>query len=184
MVNQEVSNNQKSSDVWYVLRTFNCQELKIRDFLKEKKKVHFVPMTYAEKRVREGEVKRVLVPVVHNLIFLLKDESQKSILRMLQECPISLSVLREAHSAKCYEIPDCQMTEFRILCDPNFECKKFITHEEAEAKPGKSVRIIHGQFAGITGKLHRIKNNFYFIKTLAGVGIIMRISRWYCEVIQ
>ena len=41
-------------------------------------------------------------------------------------------------------IPDKQMTEFRILCDPDFKDTLYITHEEAEAKPGKNVRIIHG----------------------------------------
>lgn len=40
---------QTTKNPWYAVRTFNCQELKISDFLKERKKVHFVPMTYVEK---------------------------------------------------------------------------------------------------------------------------------------
>ncbi len=169
---------------WYVIRTFNCQEMKISDFLTEKKKTHFVPMTYAEIKKRENnKPKRVLVPAVHNLIFLRKDESQKSILKLLEECNIPLNVLRKETTSRCYEIPDCQMTEFRTLCDPNFENTQFITHEEAEAKPGKEVRIIHGQFAGMTGKLHRVRNDYFFIKTLVGIGVMIRISRWYCQVI-
>lgn len=36
---------QTTKNPWYAVRTFNCQELKISDFLKERKKVHFVPMT-------------------------------------------------------------------------------------------------------------------------------------------
>lgn len=184
MNNIQDLNKLNSPKVWYALRTFNCQELKISDFLKEKGKIHFIPMTYAEKESREGNIKRVLVPVVHNLIFLQKDESQKSILQMLGECTVPLNVLRADKSAKCYEIPESQMMEFRILCDPDFEATQFLTHEEAEAKSGKLVRIIHGPFTGITGKLHRAKNNFYFIKTLTGVGVMMHISRWYCEVLK
>ena len=136
---------QTTKNPWYAVRTFNCQELKISDFLKERKKVHFVPMTYVEKE-KEGKTRKMLVPVVHNLVFL--------------------------------------MTEFRILCDPDFKDTLYITHEEAEAKPGKNVRIIHGPFAGITGKLHRARGGYYLIKTLAGVGVMMRISRWYCEVTE
>lgn len=183
-------NNQKIViNPWYVIRTFNCQEIKICDFLKEKGKIHFVPMAYAEKIVRAKEkeqkekVQRILVPVVHNMVFLQKDESQKALLNLLKECNVPLSVLCKEGTSRCYEIPDNQMTEFRALCDPNFEDTVFITHDEAEAKPGREVRIIHGQFAGMCGKLHRVKNNYFFIKTLVGVGVMIRISRWYCQLI-
>ena len=60
---------QTTKNPWYAVRTFNCQELKISDFLKGRKKVHFVPMTYVEKE-KEGKTRKMLVPVVHNLVFL------------------------------------------------------------------------------------------------------------------
>ena len=59
-----------------------------------------------------------------------------------------------------------------------------LQREEADAKPGKLVEVIHGPFAGMTGKLHRVRNNFYFIKTLVGIGVMLRISRWYCRVVE
>lgn len=70
---------QTTKNPWYAVRTFNCQELKISDFLKERKKVHFVPMTYVEKE-KEGKTRKILVPVVHNLVFLQKNESRKATL--------------------------------------------------------------------------------------------------------
>ncbi|WP_418696796.1 UpxY family transcription antiterminator [Bacteroides sp.] len=176
--------NQKKYTTWYVLRTYNRQELKISEYLSELGKEHFIPMTYVERKGRDGKVKRVLTPVVHNMIFLRKDEPQKLMLDMLEGCTVPLSVLRKENSTECYEIPENQMTEFRSLCDPSFEGTHFMTHEEAEAKPGKEVRIVHGPLAGMTGKLHRVKNSFFFIKTLAGLGVMIRISRWYCEVIE
>lgn len=169
---------------WYALRTYNCQEMKISDFLSDRQLVHFIPMTYNEKKTREGKVKRILVPVVHNLIFLRKDKSQKEILSLLGECMTPVSVLRKEGTSDCYEIPDSQMIEFRALCDPNFEGTQFMTHEEADAKPGKEVCVVHGPFSGMTGKLHRVNNNYFFIKTLVGVGVMIRISRWYCKVIN
>ena len=174
---------QTTKNPWYAVRTFNCQELKISDFLKERKKVHFVPMTYVEKE-KEGKTRKMLVPVVHNLVFLQNIERRKATLAMLKECNVPFSVLCDKETKHPCEIPDKQMTEFRILCDPDFKDTLYITHEEAEAKPGKNVRIIHGPFAGITGKLHRARGGYYFIKTLAGVGVMMRISRWYCEVAE
>lgn len=173
---------QKSS--WYAIRTFNCQELRLGEFLTEKGKDFFIPMTYAERRNRMGQTKRVLVPVVHNLLFLRKDEPQKHLMRLLAECNLPMNVFRKEGTGEWYEIPDRQMLEFRALCDPDFKDTLFMTSEEADAKPGKLVEVIHGPFAGMTGKLHRVKNSFYFIKTLVGVGVMLRISRWYCRVLD
>lgn len=138
---------QTTKNPWYAVRTFNCQELKISDFLKERKKVHFVPMTYVEKE-KEGKTRKMLVPVVHNLVFLQKNESRKATLAMLKECDVPFSVLCDKETKHPCEIPDKQMTEFRILCDPDFKDTLYITHEEAEAKPGKNVRIITGPLPG------------------------------------
>ena len=173
-----------SSPVWYILRSFNCQELKVSQFLTEKGKRHFIPMMYAEKPDREGRPRRVLLPVVHNLIFLEKDSSQRSLLQTLSECPVPWYILRKEHSSDLYEIPDKDMEEFRALCDPNFDDSHFMSQDDADAKIGKMVRVVHGPFAGMTGKLHRVRNKFYFIKTLAGFGVMIRISRWYCKVID
>lgn len=170
--------------MWYAIRTFNCQELKIGSFLKENGLAYFVPMTYAEKCDRKGRVKRMLVPVVHNLVFVRKDMPQKHIVNLLNQCGIPLVILRKRETSCCYEIPEHEMLEFRALCDPDFDGSQFITSEEAEAKSGKTVRIIHGQFAGMTGKLHRVRNNYFFIKTLVGIGVMIRISRWYCQVVE
>ena len=168
---------------WYAIRTFNCQELKVSDFLTEHGKEHFIPMTYAERQTRQGKVKRMLVPVIHNMLFVRKDEGERSMSKLFNECPVPLNVLRKEGTTEYYKIPDAQMVEFRALCDPNFSGTLFMSGEDAEAKPGKEVRIVHGPFIGMTGKLCRVKNNYYFVKVLAGIGVMIRISRWYCQVL-
>lgn len=173
-----------SAATWYAVRTFNCQELRLGEFLTEKGKEYFIPMTYAEKRNRGGKTKRILVPVVHNLLFVRKDEPQKHLMQMLSECNLPMTVFRKEGTNDWYEIPDAQMVEFRSLCDPHFKDTLFMTSEEADAKPGKLVEVVHGPFAGMTGKLHRVKNSYFFIKTLVGVGVMLRISRWYCKVLE
>ena len=95
---------QTTKNPWYAVRTFNCQELKISDFLKERKKVHFVPMTYVEKE-KEGKTRKMLVPVVHNLVFLQKNESRKATLAMLKECDVPFSVLCDKETKHPCEIP-------------------------------------------------------------------------------
>lgn len=172
------------SPVWYILYTFNCQELKVGDYLASKGKTYFIPIMYKEKVTREGKHKRVLLPVVHNLVFLQKDDNEKKILEFLSESPVPIYILRKEKTLDCYEVSDKEMLEFRTLCDPNFSDTCFISNDEAETKPGKMVEVVHGPFKGMRGKLHRIRNQFYFIKSLAGLGVMIRISRWYCKTLD
>lgn len=172
--------------IWYAVRTFNCKEMAFSNHLVEKGVECFVPMTYKAKQGKDGEKPRkVLVPIIHNYVFVkpgaLSDEALTGILEELRD---PYYILRNKQSKKFYEISETEMNEFRLLCDPNFENSIFMTSEEAEAKPGKEVRIVQGAFKGLTGKLHRVKNQFYFVKTMGDLGVMLRISRWYCKVID
>lgn len=172
------------SPVWYILHTFNCQELRVGDYLASKGKTYFIPMMYKEKVNREGRHKRVLLPVVHNLVFLQKDDSEVNLLSLLSESPVLVYVLRKQHTQDFVEVPDREMLEFRTLCDPNFSDVCFVSDNEAEMKPGKMVEVVHGPFKGMVGKLHRAQGKFYFIRSLAGLGVMIRISRWYCKALK
>ena len=127
-----MSINIVSSPVWYILRSFNCQELKVSQFLTEKGKRHFIPMMYVEKSDRKGHSRRVLAPVVHNLIFLEKDDSQHNLMQMLNECPVTCYALRKEDSFEWCEVPDREMIEFRALCDPNFSDTHIMTRDDAD----------------------------------------------------
>ena len=172
-----------SAQSWYVICTFNCKELLISEYLKTKGVEHFIPMTYVERILRDGQKKRLLVPVIHNLIFFQLDRSWSEMNTLLSECCVPLRVMRSRETNECYEIPLNQMIEFRSMCDPDFPGTRYVTAEEVEAKAGKEVQVVHGPFSGMTGKLQRVHNNYYFVKVLAGVGVMVRISRWYCKVI-
>lgn len=97
-----------------------------------KGKTYFIPMMYKEKVTREGKHKRVLLPVVHNLVFLQKDDNEKKILEFLSESPVPIYILRKEKTLDCYEVSNKEMLEFRTLCDPNFSDTCFISNDEAE----------------------------------------------------
>ena len=59
-----------------------------------------------------------------------------------------------------------------------------MTQAEAEAMVGKEVRVIAGPFKGTVGRLVRKHKQYYFLKSVIGMGVMLRISRWYCEPIQ
>lgn len=106
--------------VWYALQTFFQKEQEVEDFLRGKGYEPFIPKLYQERVDRDGKKKRVLLPAVHNLLFLPKDGDGKEQAHVLEECPCPVRVLRHRDTGKLYEIPDKQMTEFRAICDPTY----------------------------------------------------------------
>lgn len=171
---------------WYALRTFNCQELKVSKFLTEKECMHFIPMTMVPGKMKEGETpKRILKPAVHNLLFIQKTGTQQEMLDMLKECMYPISLFRHPGADHPCEISARDMIELQMLCDPQFQnTSVFMTQDEAENLIGKDVRVTVGPFKGSIGRLVRRNKQYYFLKIVTGMGVMARISRWYCEPIQ
>ena len=170
---------------WFAIRTFNCQEQKVSRYLSEKGLMHFIPMTYLQVKSASGEdcieTKPILVPAVHNLLFVEKFASQKEMLKVLRECSAPVSIFRQPGEEKFCEIPARDMIELRALCDPEYKTSIYVTQGEAEAIIGKDVRVVQGPFKGAVGRLVRIHKQFYFLKAVIGMGVMVRVSRWYCE---
>lgn len=169
---------------WLVIRTFNRKEMEIGSFLKKNGLPYFIPMTYKEKVVGgEQKPRKVLVPVVHNYVFLQKTMQEDELCRLLTDCLIPLQLMKSKGDEKVCEITDREMREFRLLCDPDYVTTpvEFMDAAEAEVKPGREVEVVHGPFAGIRGKLHKSNQKYWFIKTVGGVSVMLRISRWYCK---
>ncbi len=182
-MNETYSQNTRLTDnrPWYAIRTFNCQERKVSRFLTEKECPHFIPMSVRVDASDPEHPKRIQVPAIHNLLFVQKISVEKEMVKMLRECPVPVSIFRYPSSEKLCEIPSRDMIELRMLCDPDFETSVFMTQGEAEAMIGKEVRVINGPFKGATGRLVRKNKQYYFLKAVIGMGVMVRISRWYCE---
>lgn len=176
------STKQETGKGWYIVHTLNLKEKDVADFMQSKDLHCFYPQTMVKKVVKERQVK-VLVPAIHNMLFVQRLLSKKAFVKTCIECPWPAYCQKKLESDDLYVIPDNQMTEFRMMCDPSFMGSQFFTAKDVEAKEGRNVRIIHGPLKGILGQLVRVKNAYFVVKTLAGVGVMVRISRWYCEVL-
>ena len=95
--------------------------------------------------------------------------------------PAPVSFFRNPGVQQYCEISERDMMEFRLLCDPQFTTKTFVSQSEAEAMIGKEVKVVSGPFKGSKGKLVRKSKQYYFLKVIIGVGVMVRIPRWYCE---
>jgi hypothetical protein len=125
-----------------------------------------------------------LIPAIHNLVFVQRKETQKQLITDLSEFSIPTSIFRNPGTKKLCEILAIDMVEFRMLCDPQYQTSVFMTQSKAEAMIGKEVRVVAGPIKGLTGKLVRKNKQYYFLKAVIGMGVMVRVSRWYCEPID
>lgn len=168
-------------DIWFAVRTFYCKEERVAQYFSSHGIEHFIPQRYQEEVTLDGERKRILVPAVHNLLFIKLAVSEKEITDIITQCPISISVIKNQETKKYYQIPNNQMVEFRAICDPNYKDTLYVDQEIAKARIGEEVRVIRGQFKGLKGKLVRYKNRSYVVIILAGLGVMVHIPKWYCR---
>lgn len=182
---QGLSAAAESPSGWFALRSFHCLETAACSYLQELGYEAFVPMRIKERVVDDGrKVERVQVPVVHNYLFMRNSISPRMLRIVVANCPVPLSVIKKTDGTGPSIISEEEMNEFRLFCDPNYAMATFVEAQEAEARPGKEVKVVHGMFKGMHGKLHRVQNKYFLIKTIAGIGVMVRISRWYCKVID
>ena len=165
-----------------VVRTFNRHEMTVSDFLKQEGVTCFIPMRYVEKQVRdEPKPRRILMPVIHNYVFVRLEMPVVQFSSLLAKCATPLYILKHKDTDRPVEITSREMVEFRMLCDPAFEQRVSVIRQENEPEVGKEVEIIHGPFAGLHGRLYRKQKKYWFVKTIAGVSVELRITRWFCR---
>ena len=173
---------QQTEQIWTVVRTFNRHEMIVSDFLKQEGLTCFIPMRYAERQAGdESKPRRILIPVIHNYVFVGLEMPMKQFCSLLAKCATPLYILKHRDTDSPVEISNREMMEFRMLCDPAFEQRVNIIQQGEEPEVGKEVEIIHGPFAGVHGRLYRKQKKYWFVKTIAGVSVELRITRWYCR---
>lgn len=170
-----------SPDFWYALQTFHCREEKLEAYFLGLGLQVFLPRLHAERMDAGGNLQRVLVPAVHNLLFLGKTFPVQQIPALMSDSPYPFRVLRRKDTGAYYEIADREMLEFRAVCDPSYRGTVYMDSSRAEARPGSPVRVVHGPFKGLTGKLTRYKGRYYVVVQLATLGVLVHIPKWYCE---
>lgn len=166
---------------WFAVRTRRCKEMEVNDFLTGNGLKCFVPMTYVEKPAADNHhLRRVLKPAVHNYVFVQNNLGATLTEEKLNQCDQIMFIYRNENKG-LYEIPAREMKEFRLMCDPDVPNVKIVDADEIDLALGKEVKIVAGSFKGLRGRLYRKQREFYFVKTVAGLGVMLRISRWYCK---
>lgn len=170
---------------WYAIRLFATRQEEVAGLLNERGLQYFIPLEYVDFIDKDNRRRRRLRPVVRNLIFLKKTESESNIRRTLSAFPFKLSVIRRSRETPdFYEIPSKQMFEFQMMCNPDIAMRKFLSEEEAKLKEGTEVLVTHGPLKGLSGKLVRSSKKYYLLKEVPGMGIMLKVTRWCCKPVE
>ena len=131
---------EKESEIWYAMRATYRRELDAMRLLEKEKLGCFIPMQY-KISVKKGKKVRVLMPVIHNLVFV-------------HACP---SEVKRTRSGQKIIIPDNDMQRFIAVAGTYNDHLLYFQPDELNLSKGTRVRIIGGDFEGQEGLFLKVK---------------------------
>ena len=118
----------------------------------------------------------MLVPAIHNLIFI---HSKQEFITQLKMTRKEFEPLRyiiqsslENMSSVILRVPDRQMENFMRVATVQDESVMFLDYKDFIGKEGRRVRINEGSFAGVEGIIKRIKKNKHVVVQIEGVAAV------------
>ena len=157
-----------TSEMWYVLRVSYSRELKIKALLDEKGAQAFVPMMW-KKTTTEGKTEKKLVPAVGNLCFVrwTKAAIDDFIRSYGESSPVHYYWDRTA--SRPMTVPDKAMEDFITVSSTMDEDLVYLTEISEKLREGQNVKVREGAFAGVIGKIIRIRKSRRIMVELPGM---------------
>lgn len=150
---------------WYVLRVTYGMGTKANEDLRESNIETYYP-THRVVRQKNGRIVRPIVPYIPSLIFAQSDK--KTLVEfMLGKCRNAKYVhfYRNRLESKTDDLknPPLTITEkamenFRIICDSSKDDIRFAKTSDVNFSENQWVKVIDGEFKGLTGRVTRWKN--------------------------
>ena len=153
---------------WYVLRVSYSRELKVKALLDEKGIQTFVPMVW-RKKTDGGKTEKKLVPAVSNLCFVrwTKTAIDEFIRSYGDSSPVHYYWDRTA--SRAMTIPEKAMNDFITVASSMDEDLIYITEISDKLREGQTVKVKSGSFAGVTGKIVRIRKSRRIMVEIPGM---------------
>lgn len=159
------------------MRVTYHREMKIKALLDEMGVESFLPMHYELVETKTGGKKRVLLPAIHNLIFVRSTQEFLTNLKMCHEefAPMRYMMKRSRScetQGEIIQVPDRQMDNFMRVASVQDDRVIFLDSNEFVNKVGQRVKVIDGFFAGVEGVVKRINKNKRVVVQLEGLAAV------------
>ena len=143
---------------WFPVRVTYSREQKLKTYLDEEGIENFLPMHYVEGKGRHLG-KRMLVPIIHNLLFIHSDRATIDELKKSDGVASTMRYIIDPATKKPSVISDREMHSFMLISQTNDENLIYFTDEEVKFKVGDRCVITGGIFKGAEGELVRIRGD-------------------------
>lgn len=175
IANQSVENT--ATMHWYPMRITYHREMKIKALLDEMGVESFLPMHWEVVETKNRGKKRMLLPAIHNLIFVRSTQEFLTELKMTREefAPMRYMMKRPISSGEKSEImlvPDQQMENFMRVASVQDDRVMFLESNDFINRIGQRVKVIDGFFSGVEGVVKRINKNKRIVVQLEGIAAV------------
>jgi transcription antitermination factor NusG len=159
------------------MRVTYHREMKIKGLLDGLGVENFLPMHYEIVETKTGGKKRVLVPAIHNLIFVRSTQEFLTSLKMSHEgfAPMRYIMKRPVSKddkSEIITVPDWQMNNFMRVASVQDDRVMFLDNNAYINKIGQRVKVIDGYFSGVEGVVKRINKNKRVVVQLEGLAAV------------
>ena len=170
---------QKENHEWFVLRVTYNRIQKAYDIISTSDVQLYMPMHYIIKK-EFGKKKRILQPLLPNLFFVYatreavdaiikKKREESSILKYYLD---RTKPLEENGKHPPLTIPFTSMVSFIKATSTENEHVRTVMSEQCHYKSGDIVKVIDGEFEGVTGKIARIAGQQRVVVEISGLCLV------------
>jgi len=166
----------RSERAWYPMRVTYGREVKVKEALDKLGIDNFLPMHYELVDPGDGNKKRLLVPAIHNLIFIHDSREDITLLkttrREFQPLRYITKHFAESVADNILTVPETQMRNFMRVASVQDDSVMFLDNSDYLNRVGRRVLITEGYFAGVEGVVKRIKKNKHVVVQLEGLAAV------------
>lgn len=122
---KEMKQTIEENPIWIPLQTTYCKELQVAEFLRDSEIPYYIPQTYELQDAKDGSgrCERILVPAIHNLLFIRCNHYDREWCRRLQQSiPFPTYFMRRGRESADYcIISNREMQNFIRATNPEIQ---------------------------------------------------------------
>ena len=170
---------QKANHEWFVLRVTYNRTQKAYSIMATSDVQSYMPMHYVIKK-EIGKKKRTLQPLLPNLFFVYatRDTVNSIIKKKGEETSVlkfyldKTKPLEDNGKHPPLTIPFTSMTNFIKATSTDSEHVRIVSAEQCHYKSGDIVKVIDGEFKGVTGRVARIAGQQRVVVEISGLCLV------------
>lgn len=151
----EIGTVTEESPKWFVMNAYKSERKAEEALMAVRDMEYFIPKRYVARKY-QGRMKRVLVPVIPNLVFVRAVYDRLEAFK--RTCPfLHYATRRIDGENRIMKVPDAQMDSFIRVASRHEDEVTYYAPDEIQLEKGTRVRVIGGTFDGVEGVLMKVK---------------------------